>query len=485
MVVNSLNFLLFFLVIFVVYYFVLNRKYKAQNAWLLLSSYFFYGFAEWKMIPILLIATSVFFFLGKVILKYRNEDNLKKASALTTLGVCLGVGLLLYFKYLNFFIQSFSDFFNSIGFQTHWSLFNILMPLGISFFTFKLIAYVIEINRGQLQHTHSFIDFALYISFFPTILSGPIDRPKPFLTQLASARTLDYELASIGLKRIFWGVFMKMCVADRLAIYGDAVFGSFEHHNGTSLLFASILYPMQLYADFAGYSEMAIGVGYLLGIKVTENFKRPFFSQNIAEYWRKWHISLTSWLTDYLFMPLNIRFRNIEKWGSILAIIITFVTVGLWHGAAWSFALFGLYHGFLYIPLMLSGAFFKKSKAKKNQSGLAPFRGVLKMIGTYLLVSFGLILFRSTNLSETVTIIYKIATSWGTLFVDYATLINGLLCMFILFFKDLRDEFYLDKQVTFPGPLNRYKYEIIVSAYIILTLFFGVFDGGQFIYFKF
>lgn len=484
MVVNSINFLIFFAVVFSVYYFVLGGKSKAQNVLLLLASYFFYGFAEWKMIPLLLAATVVFYGLGLAIGNY-NETNKKRASILTTFGALLGVGLLLYFKYLNFFITSFSEFFNAIGLQTHWNLFQILMPLGISFFTFKLIGYLIEIHRGHIEPCKSFVDFATYISFFPTILSGPIDRPKTFLAQLSVGRTLDYELASIGLKRIFWGMFMKMCVADRLSIYGDAVFNNAVHHNGTSLTFASLLYPIQMYADFAGYSEMAIGVGCLLGIRITENFKRPFFSQNIAEYWRKWHISLTGWLTDYVFMPLNIRFRNMEKWGSIFAIIITFTLIGLWHGADWTFALFGLYHGLLYVPLMLSGAFFKKSKVKKNKSGLPMFNSVLKMAGTFLLVAFGLILFRSAGLKEAGMIISRIAGHWGSLFVDYKTLINGLLCMFILFFKDFKDEYFPEKQVFSSGIFQQYRYELTVSVYIILILFFGVFDGNQFIYFKF
>jgi len=484
MVVNSLNFLIFFVVVFCVYYFILNGKAKAQNIWLLFASYFFYGFAEWKMIPLLLISTLVFYAIGLAIGK-NSETNKKTASILTTTGVLLGIGLLLYFKYLNFFITSFSDFFSAIGLHTNWSTFSILMPLGISFFTFKLISYVIEINRGHIEPCKSFVDFATYISFFPTILSGPIDRPKPFLSQLAAGRTLDYDLASVGLKRIFWGMFMKMCVADRLAIYIDAIFTNAVHHNGTSLTFASLLYPIQMYADFAGYSEMAIGVGCLLGIKVTENFKRPFFSQNIAEYWRKWHISLTGWLTDYVFMPLNIHFRNMEKWGSILAIIITFVLIGLWHGADWTFALFGLYHGLLYVPLMLSGAFFKKNKTKKTKSGLPMFGTVMKMIGTFLLVALGLILFRSTGVKEAGMILYKIATDWGGLFVDYKSLINGILCLFILFFKDFKDEYMPQKQIFYGGIFERYRYELTVSVYIILIVFFGVFDGNQFIYFKF
>lgn len=484
MIVNSLNFLYFFILVFVVYYSILNNKSKAQNAWLLLASYFFYGFAEWKMIPLMLTATLVFYGLGLAIGK-NVEKNEKKASLLTTLGVVLGLGLLLYFKYLNFFISSFSEFFNAMGLKTHWSLFNILMPIGISFFTFKLISYVIEVNRAHIEPCRNLVDFALYISFFPTILAGPIDRPKAFLTQLSTGRVMNYDMASEGLKRIFWGMFMKMCVADRLSIYVEAVFENVEHHNGTSLAFASLLYPIQMYADFAGYSEMAIGVGCLLGLRIAENFKRPFFSQNISEYWRKWHISLTGWLTDYVFMPLNIRFRNIEKWGSVFAIIITFVLIGLWHGAAWTFAIFGLYHGLLYIPLMLSGAFFKKSKMKKNSIGLPVFSVVLKMLGTFLLVAFGLILFRSASIGEAGMIIKKIATEPGTLFFDPSTLINGILCMLILFCKDFRDEYMPDKHLFSAHMVERYRYELTVSAYIILVIFFGVFDGGQFIYFKF
>ncbi|TKB99657.1 MBOAT family protein [Pedobacter cryotolerans] len=480
MLVNSINFLIFFCVVFIVYYFLLGNRYKLQNLWLLLCSYFFYGFATLKMIPLLLFATIFFYIFGLIIGKFKEESN-NRASVFTSIGCLTGIGLLLYFKYLNFFIESFSDLFTSIGLTNNWSIINIIMPLGISFFTFKLISYLIEINRGNLAPTKNFIDFALYISFFPTILSGPIDRPKPFLTQLTKPRFLDFEMASEGLKRIFWGMFMKMCIADRLSIYVDAIFDNSLHHNGTSIAFAVLLYPIQLYADFAGYSEMAIGVGCLLGLKVTENFKRPFFSTNIADYWRKWHISLTSWLTDYVFMPLNIKFRELEKYGSLLAIIATFVLIGFWHGAAWTFVLFGLYHGLLYVPLMLSGAFFKKNKSK----GIPTFVPILKMIRTYLLVAIGLILFRSTGVEHASSIVYKILTDWGSLFVDSTTLINAIICIFILFIKDFKDEYMLQKDEKNRGWIIQYKYELTISFYIILILFMGVLDGGQFIYFKF
>ena len=482
MLVNSVNFLLFFSIVFIVYYFLLRNNAKAQNIWLLLASYFFYGFAEWKMIPLLLGATGIFYAMGIFIGKY-NETKEKLASTLTTLGTVLGIAILFYFKYLNFFIESFGELFNAIGFKVHPNTFHILMPLGISFFTFKLICYLIEIHRCHIEPCRSFVEFATYISFFPTILSGPIDRPKPFLIQLKKERTFDYDLALTGLKRIFFGMFMKMCVADRLAIYVDAVFNNVSQHNGTSLTFASLLYPVQIYADFCGYSEMAIGVGCLLGLKVIENFKRPFFSQNIAEYWRKWHISLTGWLTDYVFMPLNIHFRNMEKWGSIISIIITFVLIGLWHGANWTFALFGLYHGLLYIPLMLSGAFFKKNKLRIYKNGLPTFRSVLKMIGTYLLGAFGLILFRANTVDEAGIIISRIGSQWGSLFIDHTTLINGMCCLFILFCHDFKDEFYPKANLT--KLVFSYRQELYISVYILLILIFGVFDGNQFIYFQF
>lgn len=483
MVVNSIIFLLFFLVVFVVYYFGLKGNVKAQNTWLLLASYFFYGFAEWKMLPLLLLTTAVFYGIGIAIGRY-NKTKEKFASVLTALGTVIGIAVLLYFKYLNFFIESFSEFFNVIGLNTHWSTFCIIMPLGISFFTFKLISYLIEIHRCHIEPSKNFIEFATYISFFPAILSGPIDRPKPFLTQLKKYRTFDYGLAMIGLKRIFWGMFMKMCIADRLAIYVDAVFNNVSHHNGTTLAFASLLYPIQMYADFCGYSEMAIGVGGLLGLKMMENFKHPFFSQNIAEYWRKWHISLTGWLTDYVFMPLNLSFRGMEKWGSIWAIMITFILIGLWHGANWTFVLFGLYHGLLYIPLMLSGAFFRKKKQRVRGNGLPAFRTVLKMLGTYLLVALGLIFFKSATVSEVGTILAGIGSQWGALFFNYTTLVSGMCCTLILFYKEFRDEYFLKKadveKKAFPCHT-----EFCISIYILLILIFGVFDSNQFIYFQF
>jgi D-alanyl-lipoteichoic acid acyltransferase DltB (MBOAT superfamily) len=396
MLFNSLNFLIFFVVVFFIYYFPLKEKTKAQNWLLLIASYAFYGLADLKMIPLLSVATVIFYILGIAI----QTSTEKRSSMLTTLGVLLGVGILLYFKYLNFFIESFTELFNSIGLKSNWGTFNIILPLGISFFTFRLISYVIEVHRGKIESTKDFVAFATYVAFFPTIMSGPIDRPNSFIPQLERKRPFNYDLAVDGCRQILWGMFKKMVIADNLAGFVNSVWSDISHQSGSTLLIAAVIYSFQMYTDFSGYSDMAIGIGKILGFRITKNFNYPFFSRNVAEYWRNWHISLTSWLTDYVFMPLNVKFRDMGNLGLIFAIIINMVIVGLWHGANWTFALFGLYHGLLFIPLILSGSFFKKKKMKTNKLGLPTTYDFFKIGGTFLLVTLGLIIFRADNIRQ-------------------------------------------------------------------------------------
>lgn len=395
MVFNSLIFLAFFMVVFLIYWFPLKNTTRGQNIFLLLASYFFYGYADWKMLPLLIVATLIFYYLGKAIAGAKSE---KQGYWLTFVGVALGVGTLLYFKYFNFFIESFASLFNAVGLHANLHTFNIIMPLGISFFTFRLLSYIIDIYRGKGQPTDDIIAFGTYVAFFPCILSGPIDRPS-FIKQLQAKREFNYDQAVDGCRQILWGLFKKLAVADSCAIYVDQVWGDVAHQSGSTLVLAAILYSCQMYADFSGYSDMAIGVGKLIGFKIAVNFKTPFFTLNIADYWRRWHITLTSWLTDYVFMPLNIKFRDLGNWGMILAIFINMVLVGLWHGANWTFAAFGLYHGLLFVPLILSGSFMKKSKLQTNRLGLPILKDFGRMILTFMLVTVGLILFRAPSIS--------------------------------------------------------------------------------------
>ena len=398
MVVNSLNFLLFFVVVFIVYYLpVFRNNPKYPNGWLLLTSYYFYGIANWRMIPLLLGATIIFFGIGRWLKVEMKRNNERRASNITTLGVVLGVCLLLYFKYLNFFAESFAQILNAIGLNVSWTTLNIVLPIGVSFFTFKLISYVIEIHREHIEPSSDFIEFGTYIAFFPTILSGPIDRPNTFISQLGGVRTFKHDMAVDGCRQILWGMFTKMCIADNLVKVTDNAWDNMQELSASYLFGAALLYYIQMYADFDGYSNMAIGVGKLLGIKITRNFNHPLLARNTAEYWRRWHISLTSWITDYIFMPLNIAFRNYGNQGICLACIINLVVIGLWHGANWTYAFFGLYHGFLFIPLVYSGIFGKNKKLKSHLYGLPKLGDFLKMAITFLLVSFGLVIFRAPS----------------------------------------------------------------------------------------
>lgn len=479
MVVNSFVFFLFFVIVFVVYYSICKDKAKMQNAWLLIASYFAYGIVEWKMLFLLLISTVIFYFLGIQIAK-DNTCNERRASYLTTIGVWLGVGMLLYFKYLNFFVESFADLFRSFGLQVNNSTFNIIMPLGISFFTFKLIAYIVEVHREKMEPCVDFVAFATFISFFPTILSGPIDRPKAFITQLYKSREFDYKMATDGCKQILWGMFKKMVIADSLNLFINRDVAT---TSGSTLVIVSFMYLMQMYADFSGYSDMAIGVGKLLNIKIAKNFNYPLFARNIAEYWRNWHISLTSWLTDYVFMPLNLRFRDFGTHGTVFAIIINFVLIGFWHGPSWTFGLFGLYHGLLYVPLMYSGDFFRKKKLKTGKFDMPTFNDFIKMVCNFILVSFGLILFRSDTLSESVDYICKIFGP--TLFTKPSGVMWALPAIIFSLYMAIFEWRKRKYEIPLFGiDLPRWA-RLCVYVFLVLCIVYYQGKPAEFIYFKF
>ena len=482
MVFNSLNFLMFFTVVFFAYYFLLNKKTQLQNWLLLVVCYLFYGIVDVRMIPLLLAATTIFYFLGIAI----STSNKKESSLLNVLGVVLGIGLLLYFKYFNFFLQSFSVLFNSIGLRSNWGTFKIILPLGVSFFTFRLISYTVEVYRGKIQSTRDFVVFATYIAFFPTIISGPIDRPNSFIPQIENKRSFDYFRAIDGSRQFLWGMFKKMVIADNLAGFVNTVWADISNQSGVTLIITAILYSFEMYADFSGYSDMAIGIGKLLGFRITRNFNYPFFSRNIAEYWRNWHMSLTSWLTDYIFMPLNVKFRNFGNLGLIMALIINMVVIGLWHGANWTFVIFGLYHGLLFVPLILSGSFFKKKKLKTNSLGLPAISDLLRMVATFLLVTLGLIMFRADNIGQ--FWIYIKALFNKSNYLANTAGIGSIIptigfTIGMLFFEWIFREMEYPLQITDKLKIKLYRISIYWILIIIIILNSG--DEQKFIYFQF
>ena len=485
MVVNSLAFLWFFLLVLVVYYLCQQKK-ELQNLFLLISSYWFYSQVDIKMTLLLVVLTAVFWLLGTGVSHYLEKEDERKAVIVTNVGVIIGIGALFYFKYLDFFAGSVADLATSLGLHLSWTALHLVVPIGLSFFTFKLMSYVLDIYHGKIMPEKNIISFANFIAFFPTILSGPIDRPKPFLKQVNQVRLFNTDNFMSGFRRVLWGMFLKMCIADRLDIYISAIWNNYEHHSAISIIFASLLYPFQMYADFAGYSEMAIGVALILGLKVAENFKRPFFVTDIAGYWSRWHMSLTSWLTDYVFLPLNIKFRKLGTNGTIIAIMLNMAFIGMWHGANWTFLLFGIYHGLWYIPLMVSGQFFKKRKIEVNAKGWPKMPYVFKMAGIYIVVTFGLMLFHSANMTEFCNVWESILSHWnGGLFTDMSTMVNAALCSIALVYVDIQEEWFPKYQLPLPRLINRWRWELTVAIEIVAILLFGVFDNNQFIYFQF
>jgi D-alanyl-lipoteichoic acid acyltransferase DltB (MBOAT superfamily) len=481
MLFNSLEFIVFFIALFVLYWFAFKQKTKQQNILLLISSYVFYAWANWKVLLLLIVSTLVFYGLGIAI---SESEKQKRKSLLTIIGIVLGISGLVYFKYANFFITSFQSLFESIGMQMNWHTLHIMVPIGISFYTFRLLSYVIDINRGKYEPIRDLIAFSTYVAFFPCILSGPIDRPNTLIPQLQTPRVFNYSLTVDGCRQILWGLFKKIVVADNLAGYVNRIFESYQEQSGSVLLLGAVFFMIQMYADFSGYSDMAIGIGKLLGLKVTLNFNYPFFAQNIADFWRRWHISLTSWLTDYVFMPLNIKWRNWSKWGMILAIIIDFIICGLWHGSNWTFVFWGLYHGLLFIPLILSGQMFKKTKIETCRWGFPTMKVFGRMLLTFFLVALGSILFRSDSIGSAWNYIVEMFSSSPFSTFDFGSVSRpAVFCLTLLIIEWMgRENQYAIEKLCFTK-----KWYVRWGFYYAITCMIFLFGGGeqQFIYFQF
>lgn len=357
------------------------------------------------------------------------------------------------------------------------------MPLGISFFTFKLIGYVIEAHRENMKSTKDPVAFGTFIAYFPTIMSGPIDNPTKFIPQLENARTVDYDTLAEASKRILWGMFLKMCIADQLSGYTSAVLGNYEHHNATSIILASVLYSFQLYADFAGYSDMAIGVSQIMGIKISENFNRPFFAQNISEIWRRWHISLTSWITQYVYMPLNIAFRNFGMVGIYMATILNTIIIGAWHGANWTYVLFGLYHGIL-IAIVTYLDKPRKSFEKKHNLKKNPYYKYSRIFLTFVLWTVGQVLWQAKSVGDFFGTLVALSNGIGVPYnIGRRLMACVLLFIAILIIKEWKDE--NKKDIHFLHSNSRIVYLLTTILLVLFILFLGNLRGDHFIYFQF
>lgn len=390
---------------------------------------------------------------------------------------------LLFFKYFtvtnNALIQLLENW------NLHWPLPEIkyLLPIGISFYTFMAIGYTIDVYNEEMNAERNIGLLALFISFFPLILSGPIERAKNMLPQFRSFNPLKYENLSAGLKMLLWGYLMKLVVADRIGIYVDAIYGNISGHNGTSLLLASVLYPFQVYADLGGYSLIAIGTAKILGLNVIQNFNRPFFATSMAEFWRRWHISLISWLTDYVYTPLSFRFRRYKEWGIVIALMLTFLISGIWHGAALTFVVWGLMQGiFLSIESLIykkKTAFEKKYNLKKNT-----FYILTGIVVTFVLFASSQVFGRVSGIEDAIMVYRKIFTDQGNPYLDLTTLAYSFLGLLLILLNDFKSEFYPGRISFFNNRKVWVRYTAYLSVLFIIILL-GVFQGNSFIYFQF
>ena len=478
MLFTSFNFLIFFPLLTVLYW-ITSAKYRWQ--FLLIASYFFY--LNIKPIFVLLIAGVTFStWLFTILINKTVFESKKKRYMI--INIILILLPLFFFKYFSNINDGIILLLKSCHIRYPLPEIKLLLPLGISYYTFMAIGYTIDVYNEEIEAEKNIGLVALFISFFPLILSGPIERAKNMLPQFKIHKNLNYDMLASGLKLMLWGYFMKLVVADRVGIYVDAVYGNISHHNGTSLLFASFLYPFQEYADLGGYSLIAIGTAKILGINVMHNFKRPFFATSMSEFWRRWHISLISWLTDYVYTPLNFTFRKYKIWGIVIALMITFFLSGIWHEATLTYAFWGLLQGmFLSIEALTKKR--KLSFEKKHNLSKKGGYIILGICFTFLLFSASEILGRTESINEAFNVYIKIFTDTGSLFIGKpSNLIFSILGISLLLLKDYIDEYKPTRYLLFEN-----KHKIIrVMAYssiIILILLIGVFDGGQFIYFQF
>lgn len=469
MLFNSIAFLLFFPILCALYFCIPASQLRLRNLLLLVASYYFY--MNWDPAYALLLLTStVITYLAALGIGYFKEKRKKKICLVSSL--VLNLAILFLFKYFNFLAMNIETALQASGFAVNMPKFALLLPVGISFYTFQALGYSIDVYRGTVKIERDFPTYALFVSFFPQLVAGPIERSQNLLPQFKQQHRFDYDAVMSGVKLMVWGYFMKLVLADRCGIYVDTIFNNVDKHNGGSYLVASLLFPFQIYGDFAGYSLIAIGVARVLGFRLMENFHRPYFACTIGEFWHRWHISLSTWFKDYVYIPLG--GNRVGKLRNYFNLLITFVVSGIWHGANWTFLCWGTIHGILLCVEKAFGISKQKYTGAKKSFHWA---------ATFVLVCFAWILFRANNLSDAVSVVTGIFTNLGTPKPEYANFIAIGLAMTVLLTKEFADEFNWKIRVADSKSwLVRHIYLIIMIAYIIL---FGVLGGDQFIYFQF
>ncbi len=482
MLFNSLDFGIFLPVVFILYWFVFNKNLRLQNTLIVVSSYIFYGWWDWRFTSLILFSTVVDYFVG---LRLRNEKSTAKRKFLLLTSIIINLGFLGIFKYYNFFAENFVQAFTLLGFSIKKSSLNIILPVGISFYTFQTLSYTIDVYRKKLEPTSDFVAFSAFVSFFPQLVAGPIERASHLLPQFYRERKFSYYESVIGMRQILWGLVKKIVIADNCSDLANFCFNNSADLPGSTLLLGSIFFAFQIFGDFSGYSDIAIGTARLFGFKLMRNFAYPYFSRDISEFWRRWHISLSSWFRDYIYIPLG--GSRISMAGKIRNTFIIFLVSGFWHGANWTFIMWGAVNALYFMPLMLSSRNRKYMGIVAEGKLFPTFGEAFSIISTFLLTCLAWIFFRAENLSHAFRYLREIFSPSIIIRPVFKGISNaGLAFVLVVVFIIVEwlgreNSFAIEKLFEEKHPVFRFLIYYILIAVIIWT-------GGsqqEFIYFQF
>ncbi|MGR3855014.1 MBOAT family O-acyltransferase [Chryseobacterium indologenes] len=477
MLFNSIGFLIFLPIVFCLYWFVFNKKYQNQNKLLLLASFYFYACWDWRFLFLLMFSIGLDYFSG---IKIENSRNKREAKFWLTLSIVINLGFLGFFKYYNFFIESFADLLSGMGFKVNIWLLNVILPVGISFYTFHGLSYVIDVYKKRIRAERSFIDYAVFVSYFPLLVAGPIERATHLLPQIQKKRTFSYEQAADGMRQILWGFFKKMVIADNCAPLVNEIFTHYQTESPANLLIGAVLFAFQIYGDFSGYSDIALGVSRLFGIELLKNFAFPYFSRDIAEFWRRWHISLSSWFRDYLYIPLGGSKGGLGM--KIRNTFIIFLVSGFWHGANWTFIIWGGLNALFFMPLLIMKKNRTNIEVAAQGKWFPSLKEILQILITFSATCIAWIFFRSESVLQAFEYIKRIFSLELFSFPAQMPVKVFALTACMLIIEWINREQFHGLQIRRFNPwVRRILYGIII--YIILR--YANFGNNEFIYFQF
>ena len=482
MLFNSLNFAIFFPIVFIIYWGFLKNSLKYQNLLLLISSCFFYACWDWRFLFLLFASIVLVYFSGRFMGSAKSQK-IRKVWLLVS--VIFSLGLLGVFKYYHFFTSSFTDLLSTFGIQINtWSL-KVVLPVGISFYTFHGLSYIIDLYNRKIEEEKDFVNYAVFVSFFPLLIAGPIERATHLLPQIKKPRIFEYTKAVDGVRQILWGLFKKIVIADNCAEFANLIFNNSANYSGSTLFLGAIFFTFQIYCDFSGYSDIALGTARLLGIELLRNFAFPYFARDIAEFWRRWHISLTTWFRDYVYIPLG--GSRCSKAMVVRNTLIIFLVSGFWHGANWTFIIWGIYHALLFLPLILMNKNRKHINSVSEGRRIPQLKEIIQMSTTFFLVVIGWIFFRADSIGHAFNYISEIISP--SLFtipkfagMGKALTTSILVCIFMIIEWLGREQQYAIARLGL-----KWKRPVRYAMYyaIIVAIFWFGGKEQQFIYFQF